>query len=128
MGLGESIKPHASRQATTGDRLRVDSAGSITAPAKKETEASSLSLLTYSVLGKKIVSLRTENNFALRSASSGIVPSLCAPYFGSALSPVDATVQLSRLVDEGGRDPTNFFGRLKAEKVGSPPLPPVLVV
>jgi hypothetical protein len=29
-------------------------------------------------------------------------------------------------VPEGGSDPTNFFGRMKAEKVGS--LPPVFVV
>ena len=66
----------------------VDNAGSISAPAEKETEARSLPLLTYSVLGKKIVSLGTENNLALRSAISGEVPSLCAPYYGSVLPPV----------------------------------------
>jgi len=62
------------------------------------------------VLGKKIVSLGTENNFALRSASSGVVRSLYKPYYGSPLSPVDATLQLSRRVGEGGSDPTNFLG------------------
>jgi len=62
------------------------------------------------VLRKKIVSLGSENNFASGSASSGVVPSLCAPYYGSAPSPVDATVQLSRLVEEGGSAPTNFLG------------------
>jgi hypothetical protein len=46
------------------------------------------------------VSLRNENNFALNSANSGAPPSLCGPYYSSALLPVDATVQLSRLVDE----------------------------
>jgi hypothetical protein len=110
MGQGESIKPHASRQVTTRDRLMVDNAGSMTSPAQEETEARSLPLLTYSVLGKKIVSLGSENNFALSCASSGAVPSLYAPYYGSVLSPVDATVQLSRLVEEGGSDPTNFLG------------------
>jgi hypothetical protein len=88
----------------------VDNASVMTAPAWKETEGRSLPLLTYSVFGKKIVSLRSENNFALRSARSGVVPSLCAPYYGSAPSPVDATVQLSRRVKEGGSDPTNFLG------------------
>ena len=56
------------------------------------------------------MSLRNENNFALSSASSGTVPVAIAPYYGSVLSPVDATVQLSRLVEEGGSDPTNFLG------------------
>ncbi len=69
MDLGESIKPHASRQVTTGDQLMVDNAGSMTAPAQEETEARSLPLLTYSVLGRKFVSLRSENNFALRIVS-----------------------------------------------------------
>ena len=31
-------------------------------------------------------------------------------YYCSVHSPVDATVQLSRLVEEGGSDPTNFLG------------------
>jgi hypothetical protein len=38
------------------------------------------------------VSLRGENNFAVRSASSEMVASLCAHYYCSGLSPVDATV------------------------------------
>jgi hypothetical protein len=88
----------------------VDYAGSMPAPARKATEARSLPLLTYSVLGEKFVSLREENNFALSCASSGVVPSLCVPYYCSALSTVDVTVQLSRLVTEGGSDPTNFLG------------------
>jgi hypothetical protein len=62
------------------------------------------------VLEKKIVSLESENKFALRIASSGAVPSLDAPYYCSVLSPVDTTEQLSRLVEEGGSDPTNFLG------------------
>jgi hypothetical protein len=56
------------------------------------------------------VSLRDENNFALVSSPFGKIPSLCAPYYCSALLPVDATVELSRLVAEGGSDPTNFLG------------------
>ena len=56
------------------------------------------------------MSLDDENNFALRSVRSGAVRSLCAPYYGSALSPVNVTVQLARLVDEGGSDPTHFLG------------------
>jgi hypothetical protein len=88
----------------------VDNASVMTAPAWKETDARSLPLLTYSVLGKKFVSLRDENNFALSCASSEQILSLCARYCCSALSPVDATVRLSRLVDEGGSDPTNFLG------------------
>jgi hypothetical protein len=56
------------------------------------------------------VSLGSKNNFVLRSASSAVVASLYTPYYGSALSPVDATVQLSRLVEEGGSDPTHFLG------------------
>ena len=47
------------------------------------------------------MSLRDKNNFAATSTCSGVVPSLCGPYYGSALSPVDATVQLSRRVEEG---------------------------
>ena len=96
----------------------VDDAVSMTTAAQKETEAGSLPLLTYSVLEKKIVSLGSENNFALSSARSGAVPSLRAPYYGSVLSPVDATVQLPRLVGEGGSDPTNFLGGCKPKKWG----------
>jgi hypothetical protein len=33
MDLGESIKPHTSRWATAGDRLMVENADSVTAPA-----------------------------------------------------------------------------------------------
>ncbi len=104
----------------------VDSVGAITALPQKETEARSPPLLTYSVLEKKFVSLSDKNNFALRAAIAGGVTLLCAPYYCWVLSPVDATVQLSRRIEEGGSDPTNFFGRLKAEKVGS--LPPISVV
>lgn len=86
----------------------VDSAGSM-APVQKETEARSLPLLTYSVLEKKIVSLIRENNFALKFASCGAVPSLCAPSYCSVLSPVDATVQLSRLADRVGATPRTFW-------------------
>jgi hypothetical protein len=53
MGLGEPTKPHTSRWATTGDRLMVENADSMTAPAKKRTEAKSLPLLTYSVSGRE---------------------------------------------------------------------------
>ena len=56
------------------------------------------------------MSRRGENNFALVSAISGVVASLYAPYYPSAHSPVDATVQLSRLVEAGGSDPTTFLG------------------
>ena len=62
------------------------------------------------MLEKKIVSLESENNFALRIAGSGAVPSLDAPYYGSLLLPVDTTEQLARLVEEGGSDPANFLG------------------
>jgi hypothetical protein len=69
-GLRRVHQAHASRQATTGDWLMVDNAGSMSAPAQEEIGARSLPLPTYSVLGKKIVSLASENNFALSSASS----------------------------------------------------------
>ena len=88
----------------------VEDAGSMTARAQKETEARSLPLLTYSVLRRKFVSLGDENNFVLCSARCGKIPSLCVRYYCWVPSPVDATVQLSRLVDEGGSDPTNFLG------------------
>jgi hypothetical protein len=96
----------------------VDDAVSMTTAAQKETEAGSLPLLTYSVLEKKIVSLGSENNFALSSARSGAVPSLCTPCYGSVLSPVGAAVQLPRLVGEGGSDPTHFLGGCKPKKWG----------
>jgi hypothetical protein len=70
MDLGESIKPHFSRWATTGDRLMVENADSMADPAKKETEARFLPLSTYSVLGKKFVSVVSENNFGLSFATS----------------------------------------------------------
>jgi hypothetical protein len=53
MDLGESIKPHTNRWATTGDRLMVENADSVAAPSEEETEARSLPLFTYSVLGKE---------------------------------------------------------------------------
>jgi hypothetical protein len=56
------------------------------------------------------VSLGSENNSPLNFAMSRAVPSLCVPYYGSVLSPVDATAQLASLVEEGGSDPTNFLG------------------
>jgi hypothetical protein len=46
----------------------VKTADSMTASAKKETEARSLPLPTYSVLGKEFVSVLSENNFDLRLA------------------------------------------------------------
>ena|SRR5271156_6473600 len=110
MDLGESIKPHISRWATTGDRLMVENADSMADPAKKETEARFLPLSTYSVLGTKFVSVVSENNFGLSFATSWGGPSQCPSYYCSVLSSVDAAVQLSRLVEEGGSDPTNFLG------------------
>jgi hypothetical protein len=83
----------------------VDNPGFMTPPADEETEARSLPLLTYSVLGKKIVSLRDENNFAVSSALSGAVPTLCAPYYSSALSPVGSTGRLPQAVEEVGAIP-----------------------
>src|SRR5277367_5374111 len=62
MDLGESIRSHASRQATTGDWLIVDHAVFMSTPAQKAIETRSLPLLTYSVFGNKFVSLRSENN------------------------------------------------------------------
>jgi hypothetical protein len=71
------------------------------------------------------VSLRDENNLVLCCARRGKIPSLCAPYYCLALSPVDATVQLSRLVTEGGSDPRTFWA---AESRKSGVLPRVSVV
>jgi hypothetical protein len=56
------------------------------------------------------VSVKSENNFGLGSATSGRGLSVCAFYYWFVLPPVDATVQLSRLGEEGGSDPTNFLG------------------
>jgi hypothetical protein len=85
MDLGESIKPHTSRWATTGDRLMVEYADSMTAPAPKETEATSLLYLPIQFWGRKSVSVESENNFALSFASSGRGPLLYASYYGSLL-------------------------------------------
>ena len=88
----------------------VENADSMSAPAKKETETRALPLLTYSVLGKENCVGGKKNNFAPSFAASGRGLLLCTVYYGSVHSPVDATVQLSRLVGTGGSDPTNFLG------------------
>jgi hypothetical protein len=69
------------------------------------------------------VSVESENSFGLRFATSGIGPWLCACYDWLALPSVDATVQLSRLVETGGSDPTNFLGGRKPKKWGRPSRP-----
>ena len=56
------------------------------------------------------MSLKDENNFALIPTISRQALPLRRPYYCWAPSPVDATVQLSRLVEEGGSDPTHFLG------------------
>ena len=56
------------------------------------------------------MSLIDQNNFAISATNAGTVLSSIAPYYGSLVPPVDATVQLSCLVEEGGSDPTNFLG------------------
>ena len=67
--------------------------------------------------------MESENNFALRFANSGRGPLLFTCLCCSVLLSVDTTMQLSCLVGQGRSDPTNFFGRLKAQIVG-PPSPP----
>ena len=56
------------------------------------------------------MSVKSENNFDLSFAICGSGPWLCASYYWLVLPSVDATVQLSRLVETGGSDPTNFLG------------------
>jgi hypothetical protein len=56
------------------------------------------------------VSRRDENNFALQRFELWSGPIIMPELLFIRMSPVDAAVQLSRLVDEGGSDPTNFLG------------------
>jgi len=51
--LGEPIKPHTGRWVSAADWLMVENADAVMVPAKKGTEARSLPLITYSVLGKE---------------------------------------------------------------------------
>ena len=56
------------------------------------------------------MSVKSENNFGLGLATSERGLSLCASYYWFVVPPVDATVQVSRLGETGGSDPTNFLG------------------